>query len=157
VKLLFIRHAKAIDRISWLKDDMLRPLSDKGVASSRMIFKALSKIYEAPDLVISSEATRAKETAESFLKYFPASKFQKSSLLNPGATYESVSNLVSQNGSCDFLVLIGHEPDFGHIVSELICMGGCEIDFKKCGILEVEVDKNFKGVLKAFIPPKIFG
>jgi phosphohistidine phosphatase len=157
VKLFFIRHAKAVDRINWLKDDMLRPLSDKGIASSRMIFKALSKVYEAPDLVISSEATRAGETAESFIKYFPSSKIQKSSMLNPGASCESVRNLISQNSSCDSIALIGHEPDFGHIISELISTGGCDIDFKKCGLIEVEVDKNFKGVLKSFIPPKVFG
>jgi phosphohistidine phosphatase len=157
VKLFFIRHAKAVDRMDWLKDDMLRPLSDKGVASSRLIFKALSKVYEAPDLLISSEAVRARETAESFIKYFPSTKYQKSSLLNPGASCESVRNLVSQNASIASIAFVGHEPDFGHIVSELISIGGCEIEFKKCAILEVEVDKNFKGVLKSFIPPKIFG
>jgi phosphohistidine phosphatase len=157
VKLFFIRHAKAVDRMDWLKDDMLRPLSDKGVASSKSIFKALSKIYEAPDLVISSEATRARETAESFMKYFPSSKFQKSSLLNPGASCESIRNLIAQNSSVDSVALVGHEPDFGRIVSELISAGGCEIDFKKCALLEIEVDKNFKGILKSFIPPKVFG
>ena len=61
--LLLMRHGKS----SW-KDDSLedheRPLKKRGRRDSKLIAKVLNKQNLIPDLILSSSATRAKETAE---------------------------------------------------------------------------------------------
>jgi phosphohistidine phosphatase len=156
MKALFIRHAKAIDRISWLKDDMQRPLSDKGVSSAKYIFKAISKIYETPNVVFTSEAARCRETAHIFMKYFSGSALKSSPLLNPGADIEGIKSIFSQNIGLNFVVFIGHEPDLSEIVSELLGNKNMIIDFRKCAIAELEIDDGNTSSLKALIPPKLF-
>jgi phosphohistidine phosphatase len=61
--LLLMRHGKS----SW-KDDSLedheRPLKKRGRRDSKLIAKVIMKNNLIPDLILSSSATRAKETAE---------------------------------------------------------------------------------------------
>jgi len=156
VKILFIRHAKAVDRVSWLRDDMLRPLSDKGVSTAKSVFRAVSKIYDTPDLVLASETLRARETADIFLKFFPAAKLEVVASLNPGFDFENFKNIIAKNIRLGMLVLIGHEPDFSSIISELFESKHTLVDFKKCAVLEIEIEENSPPVLRALIPPKVF-
>lgn len=156
MKALFIRHAKALDRSVWLSDDMQRPLSDKGVSNARTIFKAISKIYSAPDLVFTSEALRARETADIFMKYFSASSLKVSPLLNPGARIEDIKILLSHSICANFVVFIGHEPDFSDIISSLLGCQSLKINIKKNAITELDIEEDFSSTLKAFIPPKLF-
>ena len=46
MRLLFIRHAKALKREKWEKDDLLRPLSEKGIKISKEFFEKLPKMYD---------------------------------------------------------------------------------------------------------------
>jgi len=156
MKVLFVRHALALSRISWLRDDMERPLSDKGIITAKKVFKELAKIYDAPEVVFSSEALRAKETAQLFSKSFKGSRLVQTGLLNPGAKIEDFKNLLKEQVH-ESIAVIGHEPDFSGIIGELIgCGASLALDIKKAALVEVEIDEEFRGVLKAVIPPKIF-
>lgn len=64
-----IRHAKS----SWKnesQDDFDRPLSDRGGRDAPLMAAAMYSRNEVPDLLISSSAIRAKQTAEHFAKHF---------------------------------------------------------------------------------------
>ena len=61
--LFIIRHAKS----SWknpLQSDYERPLNDRGEADAPMMGERLKKLNIQPDLIISSTAKRAAQTAK---------------------------------------------------------------------------------------------
>ena len=55
------------------------------------------------------------------------------------------------------LAVVGHDPDFSELVSQLTAGGGLRLDFKKAACVEVDVTSMdpFQGVLKAILPPRI--
>ncbi len=156
MRVLFIRHAPALSRVSWLRDDMERPLSDKGIIGAKKLFKEFSKVYNAPSVIYTSQALRAKETAQLLSKSFKGVRMTESPFLNPGATFDSFKKLLADE-SGELIAIVGHEPDFSAILSSILASGvPVSIDVKKSSLIEVELDEEFKGILKAFIPPKIF-
>ena len=156
MRVLFIRHAPALNRSDWLRDDMLRPLSDKGMTAAKKIFKGLSKVYKVPQAVFTSEAVRAKESAEIFSRYFGSVKVKESPALNPRATFEGVKELLLES-NLEYVAVIGHEPDLSEIISMfLVKNGDLPIEIKKAALVELEIDDDNFGVLKSLIPPKIF-
>lgn len=156
MRILLIRHAPALSRVNWLRDDFERPLSDKGIISAKKIFKELSKIYDTPDVVFCSEAVRTKETAQLFAKYFRGSRITQTALLNPGADFESFKNIFADK-TYESVAFIGHEPDLSTLLKKLISADdNVSIEIKKGAVVELEMDENFKATLKAIIPPKIF-
>ncbi len=64
--LYLVRHAKS----SWEYDviDHERPLNDRGFKDANLVSSHLKETLELPDLVISSDAMRAKTTAMIFMK-----------------------------------------------------------------------------------------
>lgn len=156
MQVLFVRHAPALSRANWLRDDLERPLSDKGIISAKKAFKELSKIYDAPNVIYTSKAVRAKETAGLLSKSFGGVKITESSLLNPGATFKDFKELLEgEESGC--IALTGHEPDFGEIISAIVAHNSkLAIEVKKASLIEVDMDEEFRGILKAVIPPKIF-
>src|ERR1044072_742474 len=62
-RLVMVRHAKS----SWanpLQSDFERPLNDRGEHDAPMMGERLKKLGVVPDLIISSMAKRAKQTAK---------------------------------------------------------------------------------------------
>ena len=156
MRVLLIRHAPALNRSDWLRDDLLRPLSDKGITAAKKIFKGLSKVYKVPQIILTSEAVRAKESADIFSKYFGHVKIKVSPLLNPGATYEGVKGLLTES-NLEYVAIIEHEPDMSEIISMFLCgKDDLPIEIKKAALVELEIDEEGFGVLKSLIPPKIF-
>jgi phosphohistidine phosphatase len=156
MKVLFVRHAPALSRVNWLRDDMDRPLSDKGVITAKKVFKEMSKIYDTPSVIFCSEALRARETAQLLSKSFKGARLVQSGLLNPGASFEDMKKLL-EGETAESVMIVGHEPDLSAIVSALTANGSnLSIDFKKAALVEVDIDEEFRGVLKAVLPPKIF-
>lgn len=156
MKVLFIRHAPAISRANWLRDDLERPLSDKGIITAKKLFKEFAKIYNAPAVIYTSEAIRAKETAQLLSKSFNGVKISQSPLLNPGSSFKYFKTLL-ENEINECIAITGHEPDFTEIISALVANGGnLSIDVRKASLVEVDINEEFSGVLKAVIPPKIF-
>ncbi len=156
MRVLFVRHALALSRASWLRDDLERPLSDKGIMTAKKVFKEFAKIYDAPSVIFCSEALRAKETAQLLSKSFKGAKILQTPILNPGASFGDLKMLLESENS-EYVAVVGHEPDFSSMVSELVSHGSnLAIDIKKASLIEVDIDEEFRGILKAVIPPKIF-
>ncbi len=155
MRLFFVRHAKSLDRSSWLNDDLLRPLSDKGINGANIIFNSLAKIYEAPEYIITSKAQRALETAKIFQKYFASSVLVPTELLHPGAPSDVFVELINKYSSAKTIAFVGHEPDLGNVLLDFLGCDALDVEIKKGTIIEIEFEVGSKALLRALIPPKV--
>jgi phosphohistidine phosphatase len=153
--IFFIRHAKAVDRESFTKDDLKRPLSYEGIEKAKNFFKHISKIYRF-DVIITSKALRAIDTAKLLLNFFPNAKYVETHLLNPGASILNIELVIENFKSYDSIALVGHEPDFTFAISHLIgCSEYANIKLKKGAVAHLLYeDDEFE--LISLIQPKLF-
>jgi phosphohistidine phosphatase len=155
-RIYFIRHAIAADREAFEGDDLARPLTDKGRRKARAIFARLADVRPAPDRVISSAATRARETAEIFCEAFKLSGPSIDEALNPGARPAAFRKLLEAlPAKTECVALVGHEPDFSLAISELTSGGALDLRLKKCGIVEIEWSPDNGGILLMALPPDV--
>lgn len=156
MKILFIRHAKAVKSADFEGDDLDRPLKDKGVAQAKAVFAKYAKIYKNLDLIVSSEAVRSRQSAEILSAAFGGVKVQTSSLINPNSECENYKKLLlSLELNLKRVAIVAHEPDLSSLISSTTTGGGIlYIRIKKCACIEVEMGRDIKGELKSFISPK---
>lgn len=142
MKTIFIvRHAKA----AWMEDmsqDRLRKLDAEGVADAMKAGKLLAQEGLVPDLILSSTATRAEQTAQLIAEGLglDESKIEyKNGLYNASA--ETIL-LVIQSVETDEekLMIVAHNPGISNFLSLLtdgssVNMGPCDI-----AILELDID-----------------
>jgi len=152
MKVLFIRHAKAMDRNECKKDDLLRPLTPKGVEKAKEFFSKLPKIYDI-EVIISSKATRAIQTADILKKFYPNVKYFETKKINPGAPFIAFEELIEKFNSYETIAFIGHEPDFSLAISHLVGCSQMGIRVRKAGLIELRGDEVYE--LNAILYPKL--
>ena len=113
-----------MERESFAGDDLLRPLSDQGRKKTIRAMEGLVSTLTSPCLCISSEATRALQTAEILQSAYNRKLGAKLDLqirgdLNPGCGpafyfYALSAPDYSESGT---LVLVGHEPEISEFLS----------------------------------------
>jgi phosphohistidine phosphatase len=159
MKILFVRHARAETRAEFKGDDDLqRPLTPAGRKEARKAFKRIAEVYPKPEKIISSKAVRAIDTADILANAFGVKGFEQSEELNPGCDMGKITHvLAGLEKKAEWIAIVGHDPDFTELVSEITADGSLRIDFKKAACVEVDVTalNPLKGELKAMLPPKI--
>lgn len=156
--LYILRHAKS----SWDNSDLAdfdRPLNERGLEAAPFVGNIIYENQFQPDLIISSPAKRAKQTAvlvrvsaqiESEIQYD-----EKIYEASPRRLLQIVSE---QNDKLDSLMLVGHNPGFEGLLKTLIG----EFQTMKTANLAVvdlhieswnEIDANC-GTLRVLISPK---
>jgi len=148
MKIYFIRHAHAVSRNDFEGDDLYRPLSEKGIIRAEKAFSSFSSLFKKPDVIISSQAVRAKKTAE-ILKRYCDCDLLEDPLLNPGADfldYESVIKTYDDD-SDKTIALVGHEPDMTKFISFYIAEGELHLILKKGSICYVD-NKCLMGLIQ---------
>jgi len=149
MKLLFIRHSLAAERDEFNGHDFERPLVDKGVKRAKKFFKNIKKIYPHIDYIITSKALRASQTAEILKSHYPGCKYEQSALLYPGADINDLKQLLkNKNG---VVAVVGHEPDLGNFVKELMYAPNLKLKLRKPSLVEME-----EGIMKALIQYRHF-
>ncbi len=117
--ILFLRHAKS----NWddpALDDHDRPLNKRGYQEAPLVGSLLAEKNLMPDLIISSTALRAKDTAELVAR---AAKFEGKITLEPGLygaepqVYGQIIKNLPDKLNC--VMLVGHNPDLEEIVHAL--------------------------------------
>jgi phosphohistidine phosphatase len=101
-------------------EDVDRPLNDRGIRATEVIGNYLREQKIVPDLIISSPATRARQTADLVLK---AARLK----LNPRfderiyeASVHRLLEVVSQiEDTANTAMLIGHNPGFEELLESL--------------------------------------
>ncbi|BCD67853.1 histidine phosphatase family protein [Nitratiruptor sp. YY09-18] len=152
MRVLFIRHAKALSRQEWQDDDLLRPLSNEGIQKAKDLFAKLPKIYDI-DIIISSKAIRAIQTAKILEENYPNIKYFETSRLNPGATIMDIEFLIEKFRGYSNIALIGHEPDFSLAISHLVGCDNLQLRVKKASVIELDGEEHF--ALAGIIYPKM--
>ena len=130
-KLILIRHAKS----SWEYNvkDHERPLNTRGLKNADMISNNLKNQIN-PDLIVSSEAVRAKTTAEIFIKNLniDLKKFHLNDDLYDFSGDALIRVIKNSHDAIDELMIFGHNNAITYFVN---CFGDITIDnVPTCGV-----------------------
>jgi len=109
--LYLVRHAKSSWETEGLADDQ-RPLMPKGIKKTKLIVDFLVKRETKIDLIISSQAVRAFETARILAKgiHYPVDKIKIERKIYDGL-YDRILDVIYGTGNeSDSLMMVGHNP-----------------------------------------------
>jgi phosphohistidine phosphatase len=148
--LYFLRHGEA-DWPNWKKDDDERPLTKRGKKEMHAVAKFLKRVKAGPDLIVTSPLPRASQTAELAAEHLKV-KCREDRLLAPGFGRSELERLMKKYPE-EALMIVGHEPDFTEVISELT---GASLKLSKAGVALVELNRSWRdGRLLWLFPPKI--
>jgi phosphohistidine phosphatase len=160
--LLLLRHAKS-DWDAGAGTDHDRPLAPRGVAAAKRIGEWLEASESSPDLVVASTAVRATETARLVLS---AGGWDLPLRLERAFYVADVESMLEQvrllDDACARVMLVGHEPTWSRLVSELI--GGGAIRMPTAALAGIQFDLDSwrgveagSGTLRFLVTPKLLG
>jgi len=137
-KLTLIRHAKS-DWHSGAATDFDRPLNERGKKAAPLMGERLAARGCLPDLIISSPAKRARQTAKKIAKHidYPEDRIEYAEEIYDAACSTLVNLLRSLNDKTDDVMLIGHNPGFSEL-GEWLTANAPEW-LPTCGLLELEL------------------
>ena len=162
-KLILIRHAKSSWDDSFIKDHD-RTLSERGLNDAPLVGKFLNKKNIIPDLILTSTAKRASNTAELILNEIDDKnvkiQYDKNIYLTgPGKIIDIISKI---EDNIKILLVVGHNPDMQMLVERLTNKHFSHPKFSTAGvaIIDFEIEswneiKATHGVLEIFITPKM--
>lgn len=161
MKIYVVRHGIAVEGlVRGISRDSERPLTDEGVAETEMVARALKKMGVKPDVIVASPLVRTQQTAR-IIHTELGGEFATSDTLAPGVTVSSVYKFLKKFEKAHDIFLVGHEPDVGEIVKDIVS-GGFEfsLPFTKAGVCCVETSDlpaTLPGTIKWLVTPKILG
>ncbi|MEI7816383.1 MAG: histidine phosphatase family protein [Desulfuromonadales bacterium] len=138
--LYVMRHAEAVDGSESLQDEW-RYLTESGRSVAKKMSASISKFGPKPRLTLTSPLTRSVQTAEiAAEKACRKNVVVASGLLLPGA---DVSELIAHLKECKNakrVLLVGHEPHLGSLVTALLGRGDETISLKKGACVTLKLD-----------------
>ncbi|MGD1010520.1 MAG: histidine phosphatase family protein [Candidatus Aminicenantales bacterium] len=138
-RIFLVRHATAQDRAEGLPD-FERSLVKKGEKEAKAVARHLAETYAIPDLMISSFANRAIETAYLFAKAFgyPSQKILlRDTFYGNPATDALAAEIGRQPDKYSSLMLIGHDPAFSQLAAYLV--KGLRETIPKAGVVAADL------------------
>ncbi|HUL04258.1 MAG TPA: histidine phosphatase family protein [Gemmatimonadales bacterium] len=123
MRLLFVRHAIAEDRIAFArthKDDSARPLTSEGRAKMARGAAGLRALIPKLDAVASSPFKRAFDTAEIIAEAYGDMNVERVPELAPGTAVERVLGWLGGQNGRETLAVVGHEPDLSRVICALL-------------------------------------
>tara|TARA_Y100001970_G_C13649750_1_gene562988 strand:- start:62 stop:559 length:498 start_codon:yes stop_codon:yes gene_type:complete len=114
--IILFRHGKSDWNVNYGCDHD-RPVSKRGIKAAKKMGRYLSNIDQVPELIISSTALRALNTAEIAIN---AGKWSSDLVLEKKiyeSSVETLKNIISkQNDKYNSICLVGHEPTFSSFI-----------------------------------------
>ena len=154
IELHLLRHAHAGDSLAWEQADELRPLTDKGRRQAERVGRLLAAAGVAPDAVLTSPLVRARETAEIVADILGVPVRLEPRLGEP-LDLATVDRILAGAGDPRRPVLVGHDPDFSDLVSQLV---GAPIPMRKGTLARIDVKRPLEpgaGELRWLVPPDL--
>jgi phosphohistidine phosphatase len=148
-----LRHAHAGDPESWNGPDAARPLSEKGRDQAERIGAFLAGIGFRTDAIITSPKLRAAQTAEIVAGHLDAVVTEDDRVAG-SLDLEALEAVLTRAKNPDRPVLVGHDPDFSDLLSELC--DAASVPMRKGAFARIEVDRPLRpggGKLRWLIPP----
>jgi phosphohistidine phosphatase len=154
-ELCFLRHAHAGDSMTWEQADELRPLTEKGRRQAERVGRLLATAGFVPDALLTSPLARARETAEIVADLFGV-RAQEERRLGEPLDLTILDAILNDAGSPRRALIVGHDPDFSELVSELV--GGSPIFMRKGALARIDVARPLgagSGDLRWLVPPDL--
>ena len=129
--LILWRHADAEDAGPG-KSDLQRELTGKGRKQAERVAEWLRERLPKDYSVIASPAARAQQTAEAL-----GVKFRTDKSIAPGARVADLLKAAGWPEGKGTVVLVGHQPDLGHAVAELLAGRASDWSLKKGALVWV--------------------
>jgi len=156
--LYLMRHGIAEER-SLTGSDADRELTQHGTLRTAMVAKGFHKLDLEINRIISSPYIRARQTAEIVGRIIGhKDEVQLDARLVPHGAFEEVSDLIGENDDANSILLVGHEPSIGLVISGICARGALTLDVRKASITAIQIDRfrpAASGALLWSIPPRI--
>ena len=160
--LYFVRHAKSSWKQSGLGDSE-RPLNKRGNHDAPMMGKELLARGEIPELIISSPAKRAHNTAKLIAKElgYPPGKLVLDDKLYFADVHNYLDLIESFDDSLTKIMLFTHNPGITYFVNYISGSNIENIPTTGAARIDLNIEswkqiKNVQGKLNFFIFPKMF-
>lgn len=153
-ELCLLRHAHAGDSTTWEQADELRPLTEKGRRQSERVGRLLATAGFASDMVLTSPLVRARETAE-IVGDVLGVRVREEPRLGEPMDLAMLDAVLDDAGNPRRVLIVGHDPDFSEIVSELV---GASIAMRKGTLARIDVERPLEpgsGDLRWLVPPDL--
>lgn len=139
---MLLRHGIAEDP-SATHGDAARRLTGEGKRKTREVVAGMHALDLPVDAILSSPLVRARQTAEIVADVYgiAADGIDVIEALAPGHDVDDVLAALRPHREAGGIVLVGHEPDMGELVSTLLVgtPGLVGVRFKKAGLAGVTV------------------
>jgi len=155
--IFFLRHANAGERLSSLKRDAKRGLSEDGVAHCRALGRLLSTMDAHCELIFSSPLKRSAQSAVLVNNELgDEAELVLTTALAPGAKFEEFRELLRRNSRRSAIMIVGHNPMIAAWLSLLLTNGKSDkvVEMKKGSIARVDYTSK-RTTLNWLITPKI--
>jgi len=153
-ELYFLRHASAADRETWGRPDDERPLTEKGRRQAERLGRLLAAAGFVPDAIIASPLARARQTAEIVADLLGVG-VRLEPRLGERVDLPVLEQVLEDAGSPRRPLIVGHDPDFSELVSELV---GAPIPMRKGTLARIDVERPLQpgtGELRWLVPPDL--
>jgi phosphohistidine phosphatase len=159
-RLMILRHAKS-DWNAGASSDHARPLNRRGTDAAMTIGRVLTKIGEAPDLIYTSSALRARETAMLATQAgdWDAEMVELDELYGTSAR-AALAIAAGAPDNVERLMLVGHQPTWGNLIHKLT---GASVAMKTATVAGVELHMDIwehapeaMGSLTYLLQPRLF-
>ena len=147
--LIVWRHAEAEDGTP----DLQRRLTAKGRKQAERVAQWLLQRLPARFAVIASPAVRAQQTAEAL-----GVPIKTDRALAPGATPAALMKACGWPDYKGAAVLVGHQPDLGRLVSQLVAGSAMSCSIRKGGLWWISNrvrDEKDQTVVRAVVSPDL--
>lgn len=144
MRIFIIRHAWAEERDSqrW-PDDGLRPLTKKGRKRFVKLVRRLQDGDFEPEVIATSPLVRCRQTADLLAEQFDAAEppIVELDALAPGSDLETLIQWSNEHDVAQ-LAWVGHSPDVGDLLGELIGAAGEAFRYPKGAVACVDFDES---------------
>ena len=153
MQLYILRHADADTEAA---TDAARTLSEKGEEQAREVARFCSRHEIQPDAIFASPLIRAQQTAKPVAKDLRL-EVTTARWLTCGATPEGILAELAALKDVAAAMLVGHEPDLGHLIAHLLGGERGSIHVRKASLtlVEVLVPRKGGGHLEFSIPVRM--
>jgi len=147
--LIVWRHAEAEDGVP----DLQRRLTAKGRKQAERVAQWLLQRLPARFVLLASPATRAQQTAEAL-----GVPIKTDRALAPGATPAALMKACGWPDYKGAAVLVGHQPDLGRLVSQLVAGSTMNCSIRKGGLWWISNrvrDEKDQVVVRSVVSPDL--
>lgn len=141
-QIILVRHSKAEDR-SLQQTDFQRNIIERGEKDAAKKALQLLKLEPTIDLIISSDAPRALQTAEIFAKTYKieTNKIQSEHYLYNDYEPSDLLHTVNQiDNNCHTIAIFGHNPNIAYTAVAFCAQRITEFPTSSVAVINFEVD-----------------